>query len=832
MAGNAHDLDLFRFVTLRPPQLLDANQLKAGLTVLPPRPVDGAKPVKLAAAKAAKSSKSKPSSSATLTAPTSVAEAEKILARSTARTMPSTLGTPIRDFSAFLSNRDDRPTPAAVHKWIEDTTGKTVDQLTASSAFISDWERVGSNFLALLLAPHAAKLTPGETLDQRVALLLRWLRCFGLLDLMAKAPTTVDTPDEIELTLLVGILLLPVSFPRRDTNLVRPPAIADLQVVRLDAAEYELGDIAHIENVMIGERRARVHKRLDESEVTSTSESDSFQEQTQDLQTTKRSELQTETQRQLSEAVKIDASLAVSASYGPTVSIKANAGFAYETSRQESTRAAATFSNELVQRSTERVSQRIRETRTARALSRIEERNVHAFDNRGKDEPVVGVYRWVNKRQKAWLDTYGRRLMLEYLVPEPAALLRWSMSGNRSSRVAAVPAPPKFENNLGKPLTPDDITNLNWTSLAGKFGAAGVKPPPAPAVLVGTSLSADPPTGNPGQRQSYAANKEIQIPAGYEAQEWSLIFLSRPVKDPPLDGSHPEYNFRLDVAVGNTRVSNTDPTFKSWQVFTNFSAPFPTGTLPLAIGISDIFGYSATFEVKCLRIGDEAKRWQVETFDLLRQGHEQQQQDYESRIADLGQAAWGSNPLINRQTERRELKRSVLEMMMGSEFDKPPLDQDANRDVGPDKRPALDLATIRKEAATIEFLEQAFEWSEMGYAFYSYFWSDKEKWKADSLLVDEADPQFASFLASGAARVVVPVRPGFEGAVSLYQATGLVWSGAEPPTPADSTFVSIARENMEALGLRDAPQTSVALDDVVVPTDLVFLQDGHDAIPT
>jgi hypothetical protein len=136
------------------------------------------------------------------------------------------------------------------------------------------------------------------------------------------------------------------------------------------------------------------------------------------------------------------------------------------------------------------------------------------------------------------------------------------------------------------------------------------------------------------------------------------------------------------------------------------------------------------------------------------------------------------------------------------------------------------MAVARAEAPTIEFLEQAFEWTQMSYSLYPYFWSDKGKWKTDSLLVDENDPEFAAFLAAGAARVQVPVRPGYEGAVALYQATGIIWTGGTPPTAADPTFVSIAQENMEMLGIGNKPLSSIQLDPVVTPTDLVFLQDG------
>ena len=67
----------------------------------------------------------------------------------------------------------------------------------------------------------------------------------------------------------------------------------------------------------------------------------------------------------------------------------------------------------------------------------------------------------------------------------------------------------------------------------------------------------------------------------------------------------------------------------------------------------------------------------------------------------------------------------------------------------------------------IRRFEQAFEWKNMTYLFYPYFWGNKEDWVMLSKL-DDDDPVFARFLQAGAARVLVPVRPGFEKSIIEY----------------------------------------------------------------
>ena len=58
------------------------------------------------------------------------------------------------------------------------------------------------------------------------------------------------------------------------------------------------------------------------------------------------------------------------------------------------------------------------------------------------------------------------------------------------------------------------------------------------------------------------------------------------------------------------------------------------------------------------------------------------------------------------------------------------------------------------EGRLIEFFEQAFEWEQITYLFYPYFWGRKANWIMLSNQSDP-DPAFMQFLQGGAARVVL-----------------------------------------------------------------------------
>lgn len=115
----------------------------------------------------------------------------------------------------------------------------------------------------------------------------------------------------------------------------------------------------------------------------------------------------------------------------------------------------------------------------------------------------------------------------------------------------------------------------------------------------------------------------------------------------------------------------------------------------------------------------------------------------------------------------------------------------------------------------------------MTYTFYPYYWAKKDNWVTEALR-DDTVPTFASLLRAGAARVVVPVRPGFENAMSLYLATGIIWNGTQVPQVGDPLFVSIIQEIQEQLDADTGATPEGKPWEVTVPTSLVILQESGE----
>jgi hypothetical protein len=94
-------------------------------------------------------------------------------------------------------------------------------------------------------------------------------------------------------------------------------------------------------------------------------------------------------------------------------------------------------------------------------------------------------------------------------------------------------------------------------------------------------------------------------------------------------------------------------------------------------------------------------------------------------------------------------------------------------------------------------MEQAFEWSNLSYFFYPYYWANRNpEWENLSQIVAN-DPAFEQFLRAGSARVIVPARPGFDLAVKNWLMYQIPFMDGHLPAPDDPLYISIDKEIRE-----------------------------------
>jgi hypothetical protein len=177
------------------------------------------------------------------------------------------------------------------------------------------------------------------------------------------------------------------------------------------------------------------------TEETFTTVTEEERTEERDTQTTDRFEVEKEADKTVQEDIKFDLGVNVQAQYG-VVKITSDAKFGYAHSTKESDKAASKYAKDVTDRSVERVVKKVREEQIRKVINEYEETNTHKLE--AKDEHTVGLYRWVNKVYKAKVVNYGKRLMLEFLIPEPAAF----------HLVATIKEPVENTIKLEKPVDP------------------------------------------------------------------------------------------------------------------------------------------------------------------------------------------------------------------------------------------------------------------------------------------------------------------------------------------------------------------------------------------
>lgn len=588
--------------------------------------------------------------------------------------------------------------------------------------------------------------------------------------------------------------------------------IADYLKVEQSTHAYVEGEVAHIENIMAREYREKSTRKLRRSENTTTSSSDTEREQLSDTTTANRFEMQSEVSKVLQESN--DFAGFVNASFGGKMySVNAGANYANHRSKDESTRQAVTQAQDITARAMDRIVTKVHEERIEKIIEEFEENNSHGFDNRKGDKNVVGVYRWVDKLMKNQIYNYGKRMMFEFMVPEPAKLHLLGMTSQKNPD----------QVNLIKPEDPRTSTVMQMknygdlsTEAVLKYWVSryNVEVPERPVenYSIGKSLSGQF-TGDNSAIQHAAFKDEIQIPDGYVAVSGLAGYSAAgDSSESAMCIMIGDQDFFLHGFWSQLRFHTRKP----------FAKPY-SKTVPISATFYEIFSGSANCLVD-LQLTQEARdAWYQKVFKAIMDAYEDALIEYNNKLAEEKNKAVeikGANPAFYRQIENTILRKNCISYM-------------ADRSTGSTHGYGLEGLTsgssfsnyetvlnsnLDQYTAFVKFMEQAFEWENLSYNLYPYYWGNRQNW-LNLYQSEDTDPLFRAFMQSGMARVIVTVRPGFEEVVQFYLATGKIWNGGEVPVIGDELYLSIADEMKEPKGLKQGKAWITRL-----PTALNILQ--------
>ena len=241
--------------------------------------------------------------------------------------------------------------------------------------------------------------------------------------------------------------------------------------------------------------------------------------------------------------------------------------------------------------------------------------------------------------------------------------------------------------------------------------------------------------------------------------------------------------------------------------------------------------FSVNVELLLQRTDEAYTNWQNETWAKLRAAHDklvdEQKTATQQAAFNATIAISGTNPADNLVVMNTEIKKACIEIMTDQHFNKfgaigPSSIISAGTGTQIDE---LDIDRAWIEGPYVRFFEEAFEWEEMTWLSYPYFWGRKSTW-LNKIEYEDPDPLFQQFMRAGYARANLPVRPGFEGALDHYLSTGQPWDGGPLPGISSPLFLPLATEIQERLGKSSEEPFKYPGGpwEVIVPTSLVKLR--------
>lgn len=705
---------------------------------------------------------------------------------------------------------------AALDNLVTTAFGKNATSLDGDPDFRSDRARVFDSIIATFIQPKNP-LAGGVTLLG----LARVAQMIGLVGMALPAANRVVNDTTVADAVNATIILPPNIFPVVPGQ-IQPVGVSDLLVVKQHLARYELGEVSTIENLLKGESRELTQKHSLTTEQTTTTETGTTTETSNELTTDERFALHREAENTVKEDTSVKGSLSVSAKYGDSLQVNANVEASYSNSKTDSTKTSSDYAKDVTMRASTKVTQTFRQTIVSRVLETLENDADRKLDNSTGPSNIAGIYQWVDKVYLAQVYNYGKRLLFDLMVPEPAALLL--DAANVDAQVQAPTPPDPFNvkpNELSAdPSTPDPTRPYYYGQYLAKYGVDSVDAPPLDNVTACKTftLTNDDKTMDKGA--------EVPIPDGYRATKVTVGGMYN-----FSDNSGNGMNIWVgDQSFGLVKQVATGPLT---QNLNNHEAK----SIPVAIEVWNVTDYAVSVEIMCEPMDGTWEAWRLKTHAKIVDAWQKKQQDYEDAVAKLKFQSSGTSPLgsnnpdDNRKIEQRELKRSAIQLLYDPNlaFDDitetipaappPPPPPQPPFQAFPRPNPVSGL----KDGSIARFFEQAFEWENMMYVFYPYFWGRQKTWYSKAVNRND-DPLFEGFLNSGMARLVIPVRPTFEGVLRYYLLTGQVWGGGDMPNISDSTYLPITEEIKEIEGAPGDETPQGPPWEVRIPTSLIKLR--------
>lgn len=462
----------------------------------------------------------------------------------------------------------------------------------------------------------------------------------------------------------------------------------------------------------------------------------------------------------------------VSGGFGP-VSMSTSFGLASTSEERDSIKRSTVQSREVTEKASARTRKEHKVSMKLESKKGAEDNSFRTIQNTFADRALRVDYFRMMRKWRTDLFRYGLRLTYDIPIPNPGARL-WAKYRELASLDRELQMPFAFT------LKPDDITEQNYLNFVAEFAAA-IEPPPQPITL--TSWKAL--TNINGGLEAF----EFVAPNGYilasKADGRGLI----------SDGDVTHVNY----AAAQTTFSMLPSGFKLSMRDALFEANRSTIFATYAANINAMVELQTSARPSSELLANwRSKAWEIlraAAFDQYRQKLQRLQDRRDRLFMDLT----SKDTLTLRRMEREEILRLAMDWIVGPSFSTSPANVSATLQTILAAEAAVNGAADLQSLNTqqwvdarafgefVKFVHEAVEWENLIYFLYPYFWGSGTLAK-EKLFFDHPDSSHRDFLRAGYARVVIPIRPGFEKDFTHFAETG-TFAGA-----VTSPYMTIADE--------------------------------------
>lgn len=687
--------------------------------------------------------------------------------------------------------------------------GATVEELTASSKVdLAPWatdeaaKAVNLEKSQLANAVRAAQKSPGSLSRGAIAAAGDRLTTAVLLESVATLPPSTVISEWIEKHPIQ--IVLPTAsgwLPRQ--SLIRAPAISEHFVVRDELLGYQMAQLEDIKNYLKGEVLDHSLRYLSVNQTDTTNQTTTETDRTKESATEQRASLSAAAQTTADSSLGLDARVKTDGQYGPT-KVSTDVGFQYKSSQSEAHQTASEFSSDVTQKTVETVKQQELVRISQLTRTEIEEVRDHKVDNTLGAGNTVGIYRWVDSVWKATTYSIGVRLILEFLIPEPGRAIRRSALAPQPKGLPPAPVAPP--DNLFDTI--DARSASSWASL---YGADGIAAPPLTNQTIGFPFES---TDFKDKRDPHIDGlivKDIKVPDGYMGTSVDVVITSMGTMDADTSNLQVEIPgaTTLTVEPTNTETAKDLTTVHFRASGTSFG---PGATVPVSIFTEDIRGFSGFVSVGCALSQAARDSWRLDTVQKITAAYHARLSEWQALA--LAKSFDAAPPALPPDIEAL-CRHACISNLIGAWPS-----ATGRHDAADWPTPG---ALANAEGELIEFVEQAFEWNNLQYVAYPYYWADPTDWN-ELLTYEDVDPHVREFLRAGAVRMVVPVRLDLTEAVLFYLDTAIPWFAGAAPVPGQPGYLPIADEIRDSR-TTEGDGTYVSDYRYTLPTSLTILQD-------